>query len=89
MTLLHAFCSKYKGDYSQFVPRLLIGLINLFNDPEPAVVEMAWSALDAVTKVTTSHHHSVLQIDAHTQTDRFGCQVVDFIMYLQINYNWS
>lgn len=51
--LLQAFCSETRADYSQYVPRLLIGLIQLFGDPEASVVAAAWEALNAVTEVVT------------------------------------
>ena len=38
-------------DYSQYLPKLIIGLIGHFNDPNPGVVDAAWHALNAVTEV--------------------------------------
>jgi hypothetical protein len=51
VTLLCAFCRHTHADYSQYVPQLLRGLIHLFTDSNPDVLQMAWEALSAVTKV--------------------------------------
>lgn len=50
-TLLCAFCSHTKADYSQYVPQLLRGLIHLLIDSDPQVLQISWEALNAVTKV--------------------------------------
>lgn len=50
IALLHTFCEKTKTDYSQFIPALLRGIINLMNDSDDLVVDMSWNALNAVTK---------------------------------------
>jgi hypothetical protein len=49
--LLCAFCRHTHADYSQYVPQLLRGLIHLFTDSNRDVLQMAWEALSAVTKV--------------------------------------
>lgn len=49
---MHTFCQETKADYSQFIPALFRGMINLMNDSDELVVEMSWNALNAVTKVT-------------------------------------
>lgn len=49
--LLCAFCRHTHADYSQYVPQLLRGLIHLFTDSNHDVLQMAWEALSAVTKV--------------------------------------
>lgn len=53
VSLMHTFCQETKADYSQFIPALFRGIINLMNDSDELVVEMSWNALNAVTKVTT------------------------------------
>lgn len=55
MSLLHTFCQETKADYSQFIPALFRGIIYLMNDSDELVVDMSWSALNAVTKVTKSN----------------------------------
>lgn len=52
VSLMHTFCQETKADYSQFIPALFRGMINLMNDSDELVVEMSWNALNAVTKVT-------------------------------------
>ncbi|XP_021942062.1 eIF-2-alpha kinase activator GCN1, partial [Zootermopsis nevadensis] len=54
VTLLCAFCRHTHADYSQYVPQLLRGLIHLFTDSNPDVLQMAWEALSAVTKTLDS-----------------------------------
>nr|CAD7392316.1 unnamed protein product [Timema cristinae] len=53
ITLLCAFCRHTHADYSQYVPQLLRGLIHLFTDSNKEVLQMAWEALNAVTKGIT------------------------------------
>lgn len=50
VSLMHTFCQETKADYSQFIPALFRGMINLMNDSDELVVEMSWNALNAVTK---------------------------------------
>eukprot|EP00118_Oscarella_pearsei_P017747 m.178492 g.178492 ORF g.178492 m.178492 type:complete len:2032 (+) comp39177_c0_seq3:1999-8094(+) len=50
LTLLRVFCAERRVDYSQYVPKLITGLIGLFNDSDSGVIAAAWRALDAVTE---------------------------------------
>ncbi|XP_014262100.1 eIF-2-alpha kinase activator GCN1 [Cimex lectularius] len=49
-TLICAFCTHTRADYSQHVPQLLRGLIISFTDNDATVLQMSWEALSAVTK---------------------------------------
>ncbi|TRY72261.1 hypothetical protein TCAL_11937 [Tigriopus californicus] len=49
-TLMHAFCSETKVDYSQYVPQLIRALILLFTEDDSVVLNQAWLALSAVVK---------------------------------------
>eukprot|EP00095_Tigriopus_kingsejongensis_P007819 maker-scaffold204_size260821-snap-gene-1.47 protein:Tk07819 transcript:maker-scaffold204_size260821-snap-gene-1.47-mRNA-1 annotation:"translational activator" len=49
-TLLQAFCSQSKVDYSQYVPQLIRALIHLFTEEDNIVLTQAWLALSAVVK---------------------------------------
>ncbi|KAK7871251.1 hypothetical protein R5R35_007540 [Gryllus longicercus] len=48
--LLCAFCRHTHADYQQYVPQLMRGLIRLFTDSQRDVLQLAWEALNAVTK---------------------------------------
>lgn len=48
--LLYAFCRQTKSSLSSFVPQLLRGLILLFADTDDAVLNVAWDALNSVTR---------------------------------------
>ncbi|XP_075232539.1 stalled ribosome sensor GCN1-like [Lycorma delicatula] len=50
VTLLCAFCSHSRADYSQYVPQLLRGLIHLFTDVDREVLQTSWETLSAVTR---------------------------------------
>lgn len=52
--LLCAFCTHSPGDYSQYVPQLLRGLLRLLADKDKDVVQRSWDALNAVTKTMDS-----------------------------------
>ncbi|KFB35881.1 AGAP001700-PA-like protein [Anopheles sinensis] len=53
-TLLCAFCTHSPGDYSQYVPQLLRGLLRLLADSDRDVLQRSWDALSAVTKTLDS-----------------------------------
>ncbi|XP_053680198.1 eIF-2-alpha kinase activator GCN1 [Anopheles nili] len=53
-TLLCAFCTHSPGDYSQYVPQLLRGLLRLLADGDRDVLQRSWDALNAVTKTLDS-----------------------------------
>lgn len=48
--LLCAFCGSSKADFSAYIPQLMRGLIHLCTDDDKEVLQMAWEALNAVTK---------------------------------------
>lgn len=50
VALLLSFCSNTRADYSDYVPQLLRGLINLFTNKDTEILKTAWQALSAVTK---------------------------------------
>jgi len=49
-TLINAYVSKAKLDYTAYVPNLIRGLIKMFTDEDNRVLHTAWDALNAVTK---------------------------------------
>ncbi|XP_055638459.1 eIF-2-alpha kinase activator GCN1 [Toxorhynchites rutilus septentrionalis] len=53
-TLLCAFCTHSPGDYSQYVPQLLRGLLRLLADSDRDILQRSWDALNAVTKTLDS-----------------------------------
>ena len=48
--ILNMYCSRSKADYSSHLRSLVSGLIRLFNDSSPVVLEESWDALNAITK---------------------------------------
>ncbi|XP_025837277.1 eIF-2-alpha kinase activator GCN1 [Agrilus planipennis] len=48
--LLCAFCANSRAQYIAHVPQLLRGLIHLCTDNDKDVLQMAWEALNAITK---------------------------------------
>ncbi|XP_078600399.1 stalled ribosome sensor GCN1-like [Branchiostoma floridae x Branchiostoma japonicum] len=50
VTILNFYCSQIKADYTEYVPQLLRGLIELFNDEDQDVLVQSWEALNAVVK---------------------------------------
>lgn len=49
--VLNIYCSRSKADYTSHLRSLVSGLIRLFNDSSPVVLEESWDALNAITKV--------------------------------------
>ncbi|XP_065343673.1 stalled ribosome sensor GCN1 isoform X1 [Cloeon dipterum] len=80
-TLLCAFCSNSRADYSQYVPQLLRGLIHLFTDQDKDVLQMSWEALNAVTKTLDpaqqlEHVGDIRQAVRFTLSDLKGQQLL-------------
>ncbi|XP_068244259.1 stalled ribosome sensor GCN1 [Palaemon carinicauda] len=50
VALLLAFCSNTRADYSNYVPQLLRGLIQLFIHTDEEMLKTSWNTLNAVTK---------------------------------------
>ncbi|XP_030743287.1 eIF-2-alpha kinase activator GCN1 [Echinops telfairi] len=48
--MLNIYCSRTRADYSNHLRSLVSGLIRLFNDSDPRVLEESWDALSAITK---------------------------------------
>ncbi|KAG8314853.1 eIF-2-alpha kinase activator GCN1 [Homalodisca vitripennis] len=70
-TLLCAFCSHTRADYSQYVPQLLRGLIHLFTDQDREVLQISWEALSAVTK-TLDTEQQINHVNDIRQAVRFA-----------------
>ncbi|KAL1132575.1 hypothetical protein AAG570_010527, partial [Ranatra chinensis] len=70
-TLLCAFCTHTRADYSQHVPQLLRGLIHLFTDTDQTVLQMSWDALSAVTK-TLDPSQQVIYVSDIRQAIKFA-----------------
>lgn len=80
-TLLCAFCSHSRADYSQYVPQLLRGLIHLFTDQDKEVLLMSWEALNAVSKTLDppqqlEHVSDIRQAVRFTLSDLKGQQLL-------------
>ena len=56
VTMLQAFCSHTAADYSEYLPLLFRGLIQLFVHTDPPLLLAAWTCLDSITKVTQLMH---------------------------------
>ncbi|RZF42658.1 hypothetical protein LSTR_LSTR001453 [Laodelphax striatellus] len=78
VTLLCAFCSHSRADYSQYVPQLLRGLIHLFTDTDREVLVTSWETLSAVTRTLgfdqqIAHVGDVRQAVKFAVSDMKGC----------------
>ena len=51
VTILHSYCAQTNCDYSEYIPRLVNGVVKLFTDKEDRVLHAAWDCLQAITKV--------------------------------------
>lgn len=50
VTMLQTFCSSTSADFSEYIPQLFRGLIQLFVQTDEQLLLAAWSCLDAITK---------------------------------------
>lgn len=53
-SLLSAFCLSSPGDYSNYIPQLLHGLLLLLAEQDKEILVRGWDALNAVTKTLDS-----------------------------------
>lgn len=63
VSLLVAFCSNSRADYSDHVSQLLRGLLQLFTSSDNATLQAAWTALNAVTKSLDASDQRTLVAD--------------------------
>lgn len=63
VSLLVAFCSNTRADYSDHVTQLLRGLLQLFTSSDQATLQAAWAALNAVTKSLDASDQRTLVAD--------------------------
>lgn len=51
VTILNAYFSRTRLDYSTHTRTLLSGLMHLLNDPNPEVLHQSWDTINSITKV--------------------------------------
>ncbi|PVD31523.1 hypothetical protein C0Q70_06936 [Pomacea canaliculata] len=83
VTMLQAFCSHTQADYSEYLPQLFRGLIQLFIQTDEPLLVAAWSCLDAITKKLdasdmVSHIVSVRQAVKFALSDFKGKELPGF-----------
>lgn len=83
--LLSAFCTHSPGDYSQYIPQLLRGLVRLLADVDKDVLQRSWDALNAVTRTLDStqqiaHVSDVRQAVRFAASDLKGDELPGFCL---------
>ncbi|XP_030316225.1 eIF-2-alpha kinase activator GCN1 isoform X2 [Calypte anna] len=63
--ILNIYCSKTKADYTGHLRSLVSGLIRLFNDTSPVVLNESWDALNSITKKLDAGNQLALIEDLH------------------------
>ncbi|OXB71660.1 UNVERIFIED_CONTAM: hypothetical protein H355_015599, partial [Colinus virginianus] len=63
--ILNIYCSKTKADYTGHLKNLVSGLIRLFNDTNPVVLNESWDALNSITKKLDAGNQLALIEDLH------------------------
>ncbi|NXE34968.1 GCN1 kinase, partial [Ptilorrhoa leucosticta] len=63
--MLNIYCSKTKADYTSHLRSLVSGLIRLFNDTNPVVLNESWDALNSITKKLDAGNQLALIEDLH------------------------
>ncbi|KAI1232962.1 hypothetical protein IHE44_0006149 [Lamprotornis superbus] len=63
--MLNIYCSKTKADYTGHLRSLVSGLIRLFNDTNPVVLNESWDALNSITKKLDAGNQLALVEDLH------------------------
>uniref|UniRef100_A0A8C6GXV6 Stalled ribosome sensor GCN1 n=1 Tax=Mus spicilegus TaxID=10103 RepID=A0A8C6GXV6_MUSSI len=70
--ILNMYCSRSKADYSSHLRSLVSGLIRLFNDSSPVVLEESWDALNAITKKLDAGNQLALIEELHKEIRFIG-----------------
>ncbi|KAM9194723.1 stalled ribosome sensor GCN1 [Dugong dugon] len=72
--ILNIYCSRTKADYSNHLRSLVSGLIRLFNDSSPVVLEESWDALNAITKKLDAGNQLALIEELHKEIRLAGSE---------------
>uniref|UniRef100_A0A8C2VN10 GCN1 activator of EIF2AK4 n=1 Tax=Chinchilla lanigera TaxID=34839 RepID=A0A8C2VN10_CHILA len=70
--ILNIYCSRSKADYTSHLRSLVSGLIRLFNDSNPVVLEESWDALNAITKKLDAGNQLALIEELHKEIRFIG-----------------
>ncbi|KAK2523012.1 Gcn1 [Columba guinea] len=70
--MLNIYCSKTKADYTGHLKSLVSGLIRLFNDTNPVVLNESWDALNSITKKLDAANQLALIEDLHRDIRTVG-----------------
>uniref|UniRef100_A0A8D0LAP4 GCN1 activator of EIF2AK4 n=1 Tax=Sphenodon punctatus TaxID=8508 RepID=A0A8D0LAP4_SPHPU len=70
--ILNLYCSKSKADYTGHLRNLVSGLLRLFNDANPVVLNESWDALSAITKKLDAGSQLALIEDLHRDIRMVG-----------------
>ncbi|XP_077163690.1 stalled ribosome sensor GCN1 isoform X1 [Paroedura picta] len=70
--ILNIYCSKTKADYTAHLRNLVSGLIQLFNDTNPMVLNESWDALNAITRKLDAGNQLALIEDLHRDIRMVG-----------------
>ncbi|KAK7087777.1 stalled ribosome sensor GCN1-like [Littorina saxatilis] len=83
VTMLQAFCSNTTASFTEYIPQLYRGLIQLFTHTDPQLLLAAWTCLDSITKKLDasempSHIPSVRQAVRFATSDFKGKELPGF-----------
>ncbi|XP_029423052.1 eIF-2-alpha kinase activator GCN1 isoform X3 [Nannospalax galili] len=70
--ILNIYCSRSKADYTSHLRSLVSGLIRLFNDSSPVVLDESWDALNAITKKLDAGNQLALIEELHKEIRFIG-----------------
>ncbi|XP_065273696.1 stalled ribosome sensor GCN1 [Emys orbicularis] len=70
--ILNIYCSKSKADCTAHLRNLVSGLIRLFNDTNPVVLNESWDALNSITKKLDAGNQLALIEDLHRDIRMVG-----------------
>uniref|UniRef100_A0A452HQ02 TOG domain-containing protein n=1 Tax=Gopherus agassizii TaxID=38772 RepID=A0A452HQ02_9SAUR len=70
--ILNIYCSRSKADCTAYLRNLVSGLIRLFNDTNPVVLNESWDALNSITKKLDAGNQLALIEDLHRDIRMVG-----------------
>ncbi|XP_076859564.1 stalled ribosome sensor GCN1 [Brachyhypopomus gauderio] len=75
VTILNAYFSRTRLDYSAHTRALLSGLVRLLNDPNPDVLNQSWDTINSITKKLDAASQLALIDDLHRDVRSAAAEV--------------
>lgn len=79
VTILNAYFSRTRLDYSTHTRTLLSGLVRLLNDPNPEVLHQSWDTISSITKVQIKYSQGSFIMSFYNNQLLYPCLLKCFL----------